>query len=73
MDTRRDEYSAIDRRAADAHAMLAPALEGFAPTPEFSEIEAAQALLAALAETDEVKTAAASRQSTARKLVKSDF
>jgi len=49
-------------RAADAHAMLAPALEGFAPTPEFSEIEAAQALLAVLAETDEVKTAVASRQ-----------
>jgi predicted ATPase len=49
-------------RAADAHAALAPALEGFLPTPEFPEIEQAQALLAALAETDEVKNAAASRQ-----------
>ena len=37
------------RRAADAHAVLAPALEGFAPTPEFSEIEEAQALVATLA------------------------
>ena len=27
-------------RAADAHAVLAPALEGFSPTPEFPEIEA---------------------------------
>ena len=32
-------------RAADAHAVLAPALEGFSPTPEFPEIEEAQALL----------------------------
>ena len=36
-------------RSADAHAVLAPALEGFSPTPEFPEIEEAQALLAALA------------------------
>ena len=49
-------------RAADAHAVLAPALEGFSPTPEFPEIEQAQTLLAALAETDEVKNAAAARQ-----------
>ena len=42
--------------------MLASALKGFSPTPEFPEIEQAQALLAALAETDEVKNAAASRQ-----------
>ena len=49
-------------RAADAHAVLASALEGFAPTPEFPEIEEAQALLAALAETDEVRQAAASRE-----------
>ena len=42
--------------------MLAPALEGFSPTPEFPEIDEAQTLLAALAETDEVKNAAASRQ-----------
>jgi class 3 adenylate cyclase/predicted ATPase len=50
------------RRAADAHAVLAPALEGFSPTLEFPEIERAQTLLVALAETDEVKNAAASRQ-----------
>jgi class 3 adenylate cyclase/predicted RNase H-like nuclease len=49
-------------RAADAHAALAPALEGFAPTPEFPEIMEAQTLLAALADTDEVKNAAAARQ-----------
>ena len=39
--------------------MLAPALEGFAPTPEMPEIAEAQALLAALAETEEVKAEAA--------------
>ena len=48
--------------AVEAHAALAPALEGFSPTPEFLEIEEAQALLAALADTDEVKNVAASRQ-----------
>jgi tetratricopeptide (TPR) repeat protein len=35
-------------RAADARAVLAPALEGFSPTPEFPEIEEGLALLAAL-------------------------
>ena len=35
-------------RPADACAVLAPALEGFAPTPEMPEIAEAQALLAAL-------------------------
>jgi tetratricopeptide (TPR) repeat protein len=35
-------------RAADAHAVLAPALEGFSPTPEFPEIEEAQRLLGSL-------------------------
>ena len=49
-------------RPADAHAVLAPALEGFSSTPEFPEIAEAQTLLATLAETDEVKNAAASRQ-----------
>ena len=43
-------------RAADAYAILAPALKGFLPTPEFPEIAEAQALLAALAATDEVRT-----------------
>ena len=40
-------YQATDR-PAEAHAVLAPALEGFAPTPEMPEIAEAQALLAAL-------------------------
>ena len=35
-------------RPADAHAVLAPALEGFAPTPEMPEIAEAHALLATL-------------------------
>jgi hypothetical protein len=48
-------------RAADAHAVLAPALEGFSPTPKFPEIEQAQTLLAALVETDEVRNAATAR------------
>jgi predicted ATPase len=54
-------YQSTDR-FADAHAVLAPALEGFAPTPEMPEIAEAQAVLAALAETDDAKTAAAARR-----------
>jgi predicted ATPase len=34
--------------SADAHALLASALEGFSPTPEFPEIAEAQTLLSAL-------------------------
>ena len=49
-------------RPADAHAVLAAALEGFAPTSEMPEIAEAQALLAVLTETDEVKADAAHRQ-----------
>ena len=49
-------------RTADAHAVLAPALEGFSPTPEFSEIAEAQTLLAVLTETEEVKNAKVSRR-----------
>ncbi len=49
-------------RPADAHAVLAPALEGFSPTPEMPEIAEAQALLATLAETEEVKAAVAQRK-----------
>ena len=49
-------------RPADAHAVLAPALEGFSPTPEMPEIAEAQALLAALAETGEVKSEEAQQQ-----------
>ncbi|MBV8108028.1 MAG: AAA family ATPase [Hyphomicrobiales bacterium] len=36
-------------RPAEAHAVLAPALEGFAPTPEMPEIAEAQALMKRLA------------------------
>ena len=36
-------------RPADAYAVLAPALEGFAPTPEMPEIAKAQALIERLA------------------------
>jgi hypothetical protein len=35
--------------AIDAHAVLAPALEGFEPTPEMPEIAKAQALMKSLA------------------------
>ena len=49
-------------RPADAHAVLGPALEGFSPTLEMPEIAEAQALLAALEETDDVKAEAARRQ-----------
>ena len=49
-------------RPADAHAILAPALEGFPPSPEFPEIAEAQALLTALADNEEVKVEAARRQ-----------
>jgi hypothetical protein len=49
-------------RPADAHAALAPALEGFSPTPEMPEIAEAQALLATLAETNEVKAVVAQRE-----------
>jgi predicted ATPase len=38
-------YTATSR-SAEAHAVLAPALEGFSPTPEMPEIAEAQALLA---------------------------
>jgi class 3 adenylate cyclase/predicted ATPase len=37
------------RRRAEAHAILAPALEGFSPTPEMPEIDEAQTLLTCLA------------------------
>jgi predicted ATPase len=49
-------------RPADAYATLAPALEGFSPTSEMPEIAEAQAVLAALAETEEVKAHATQRQ-----------
>jgi predicted ATPase len=46
----------------EAHAILSDALEGFAPTPLFPTIAEAQALLAVLAETEEVETATAQRE-----------
>jgi tetratricopeptide (TPR) repeat protein len=41
-------------RLVEAHAVLAPAVEGFSPTPEIPEIAEAQALLAALAASEPV-------------------
>jgi predicted ATPase len=49
-------------RSVEAHAVLAPAPEGFVPTPEMPEIAEAQVLLASLAKTEEVKTALAQRK-----------
>ena len=49
-------------RDADAHAVLAPAVEGFPPTRQFLEVTEAQTLLAALSERDAVKNAAALHQ-----------
>ena len=63
--TRRPPLAKLYRstgRPADAHAVLAPALEGFSPTPQMPEIAEAQALLAALADSDEVKAVEAQRQ-----------
>jgi predicted ATPase len=40
-------YQSIGRQG-EAHAVLAPALDGFSPTSEFSEVAEAQALLATL-------------------------
>jgi predicted ATPase len=40
-------YNATSR-SADAHALLASALKGFSPTPEFPEIAEAQMLLSSL-------------------------
>jgi len=49
-------------RDTDAHAVLAPAVEGFPPTRQFPELAEAQALRAALSESDAVKSAAALRE-----------
>jgi predicted ATPase len=49
-------------RPAEAQAVLAPAVDGFAPTPEMPEIAEAHALLTALEESDEVKAETARRQ-----------
>jgi predicted ATPase len=47
-------------RDADAPALLAPAVEGFPPTQQFPELTEAQTLLAALAQSDEVRNATSS-------------
>jgi predicted ATPase len=52
----------LTERPIDARAVLAPVLEGISPTPEMPEIAEAQALLAVLAETGEVKAVIAQRQ-----------
>ena len=49
-------------RPADAHAILAPALEGFSSTPEFPEIEEAQSLLEVLEQDEVVKAESARRE-----------
>ena len=49
-------------RDGDAHAVLAPALEGFASTPEMPEIAEAQTLRAVLEQDDQVKAAEKERQ-----------
>jgi len=54
-------YHAINRDA-DAHSVLIPAVDGFPPTQQLPELTAAQALLAALSESDAVKRAAGLRQ-----------
>jgi tetratricopeptide (TPR) repeat protein len=53
-------------RPVEAHAILAPALEGFSPTPEMPEIAEAQALLATLAKTEPVREALEKRQTRAK-------
>jgi predicted ATPase len=58
-------YRSIDR-PVEAHVVLAPALEGFTPTPEMPEVAAAHGLLAALADTNEVRADAAQRQRLAQ-------
>jgi hypothetical protein len=49
-------------RPADAHAVLAPALDRFPPTPQMLEFADAQAMLAALSHSHEVKAEAAQRR-----------
>ena len=53
-------------RPVEAHAVLAPALEGLAPTPEMLEIAEAQGLLAALGDANAVKEEAARRETRSK-------
>jgi predicted ATPase len=52
--------------APDAHAVLAPALAGFGPTPELPEIAEAQALLGTLTQDDRVREGLARQQARAK-------
>jgi tetratricopeptide (TPR) repeat protein len=49
-------------RSADAYAALAPAVEGFAPTPEMPEIAEAQTLMGVLSQAEEVRAEATQRR-----------
>ena len=49
-------------RPFDAYVVLAPAFEGFSPTPKMQEFVEAAALLATLSQTDEVNAQAAQRR-----------
>ena len=49
-------------RPSDAYVVLAPAFEGFSPTPKMQEFAEAAALLATLSQTDEVNAQAAQRR-----------
>jgi class 3 adenylate cyclase/predicted ATPase len=49
-------------RRVEAHALVASALEGFTPVPEMPEVTEARLLVAALAETEEVKAVTAQRK-----------
>ena len=51
-------------RDVDAHDVLGPALEGFAPTPEIPQIAEAKALFEALAQTDQVTAASRCGEAT---------
>ena len=53
-------------RPADAHTVLAPALNGFTPTSQMPEIAEAQALLIVLSQSDEVRAETAQRQRLAQ-------
>jgi predicted ATPase len=49
-------------RDVDAHAVLAPAVDGFPPTNQFPELAEAQTLLSTLGQSDDVRNAAALHQ-----------
>jgi class 3 adenylate cyclase/tetratricopeptide (TPR) repeat protein len=53
-------------RAREAHGVLAPALDGFSPTPEFPEIEEAQKFLGTLTEDEQVRQSLRKQQARAK-------